>query len=153
MTTRKPRAYLPNAIGFFEDGRKILDDLVEKFTKMGFEIYEPFRECDKRPGERYFTVNNELMDKSDCLIAYLDGPLDVDSGVAEEIGRCYERIPIFALRTDFRIAGEHGATPINQQLLDAIIASRGSLSRSKKEWFDAIIEWREEFIRNQPSYF
>jgi nucleoside 2-deoxyribosyltransferase len=55
-----------------------------------------------------FNKNIAAIEKSDILIAVIDG-VDIDSGTAWEIGYAYAREkPVFGLRTDFRTLGIEG---------------------------------------------
>jgi len=50
----------------------------------------------------------ELLDSSDCVVAWLDGP-DGDSGTSFEVGYAYAKgIPVVGVRTDFRLNQERG---------------------------------------------
>ncbi len=58
--------------------------------------------------EAIFSKNLAAIDRSDILVAVLDG-VDVDSGTAWEIGYAYAKgKPVFGLRTDFRTLGIEG---------------------------------------------
>jgi nucleoside 2-deoxyribosyltransferase len=50
----------------------------------------------------------ELLDSSDCMVAWLDGP-DADSGTCFEVGYAFAKgIPVVGVRTDFRLNQERG---------------------------------------------
>lgn len=60
-----------------------------------------------REQERLFDVNREALEKSDFIVAIIDGA-DADSGTAWEMGYAFARKkPVIALRTDFRRVGHH----------------------------------------------
>ena len=55
-----------------------------------------------------FRACTDAVRQADVKVAVLDGP-DVDSGVALEMGRAYERgIPIIGVRTDYRESQDRG---------------------------------------------
>lgn len=77
-----------------------------------FEIYLPQEEGDtdnaryKDDLKTIFEHNMQVLQTSDLILAVIDGA-DADSGTAWEMGYAYaHNIPIFALRTDFRMAGK-----------------------------------------------
>src|SRR5689334_11021915 len=123
------KAYISNQYGFSETGKFLLDNLFyPKLEEIGIGIIDPFLECSKMIDFQYLIeqenksykevkefwkefnnkvtdTNNGLMVDSDCMIALLDGGHSVDDGVASEIGFYYSlHKPIFALRTDIRLA-------------------------------------------------
>jgi nucleoside 2-deoxyribosyltransferase len=59
-----------------------------------------------------FHRNLENLKKSNAVIAICDGS-DVDSGTSWECGYFFDKGNMFALRTDFRIAGDDVAHGIN----------------------------------------
>jgi nucleoside 2-deoxyribosyltransferase len=62
---------------------------------------------DKEEQSRIFSENLQALEKSDIIVAIIDGA-DADSGTAWEMGYAYAlRKPIFALRTDFRRTGQN----------------------------------------------
>jgi hypothetical protein len=169
------RAYLANQFGFSETGRHLLETLVKpKIMEMGILINDPFIECGKEldyaylakleKGGKYSTlkrywqefslkvtpINNRLMQNSDCMITILDGGHALDDGVSSEIGYYagIARGPIFALRSDFRLA-ENITAPINTQVYGYILQSKGMLATvpdAIEKWFSAIKEWHAAFI-------
>ena len=53
-----------------------------------------------------FTTCHEAIDRCNCVVALLDGT-QVDDGTAWEIGYAYAKgLPVYGLRTDFRMAGD-----------------------------------------------
>lgn len=162
--------YLANQFGFSETGLWLLNDLIKPgLERIGINILEPFTEVGKVIdfssldslkyheerksrlrgfSERIGPINDKLMQKSDCLLALLDGGPAVDDGVAGEIGYYagIKRGPIFALRSDFR-CGENMSVSINPQLLGYILGSRGELYEPPKaidRWFERISAFKEE---------
>jgi len=70
-------------------------------------------------------TNAERIDKSDAVLAILDG-VDVDSGTAAEIGYAFARGKrVYGLRTDFRLAGDNIGSTVNLQVQYFIEASGG----------------------------
>lgn len=70
-------------------------------------------------------TNAERIDKSDAVLAILDG-VDVDSGTASEIGYAYAKgKKVYGLRTDFRLAGDNIGATVNLQVQYFIEASGG----------------------------
>lgn len=159
------KAYISNQFGFSETGRYLLDNLFyPKFRECGIEILDPFVECSKHldfdflksiDDKPYWQVkefwdkfnsivtltNNYFMDKSDCMIALLDGGHTVDDGVASEIGYYQGQYkPIFALRTDLRLADNLG-TSINSQILGYVRKDR--LYNSFDELIVALQNWNK----------
>lgn len=86
------------------------DDRVSRLGKINHEIGK---------------TNAERIDKSDGMLAILDG-VDVDSGTASEIGYAYARgKKVYGLRTDFRLAGDNLGATVNLQVQYFIEASGG----------------------------
>jgi len=58
----------------------------------------------------------DAIDRCTCLVALLDGT-QVDDGTAWEIGYAYAKsIPIYGLRTDFRVAGDTQHNYVNSMI-------------------------------------
>jgi glutathione S-transferase len=77
---------------------------------------------------RLGAANAALIRRAAGIFAVLDGT-DVDSGTAAEIGYASGLgRAIVGLRTDFRMAGDNAATPINLQVLHFIEASGGAFA-------------------------
>ncbi|HVP93949.1 MAG TPA: nucleoside 2-deoxyribosyltransferase [Methanoregulaceae archaeon] len=88
---------------------KIRDILKDHF----FDVYLPQEVGDdtncrsKSEHEEIFRMHREALDQVDLLVAVIDGA-DADSGTAWEMGYATHRgIPVYAIRTDFRMAGHH----------------------------------------------
>jgi len=173
MADKIVRGYLANQFGFSETGRESLKRLIiPKIEEIGITVINPFDECAKMLDPRVLEqhqyhskimelwekfsknvtpTNNNLMQKSDCMLAILDGGHAVDDGVSSEIGY-YAGIrqgPIFALRSDFRTA-ENPWAPINSQVLGYILQSEGTLvygENALNRWFEEIRKWYNNFSR------
>lgn len=87
--------------------------------------------------------NNERMIRSvDMLVAVLDG-VDVDSGTSGEMGFAYGiGLPVFGLRTDFRVTGDNEAAGINLQLRYFIEQSGGSYHTTLESLIAALRDFR-----------
>lgn len=85
-------------------------------------------------------TNAERIDKSDAVLAILDG-VDVDSGTAAEIGYAYAKGKrVYGLRTDFRLAGDNLGAIVNLQVEYFITASGGRIVTD----VDSLIECAKE---------
>jgi len=72
-------------------------------------------------------INEELIDKSQLVIAILDGS-DVDSGVASEIGYAYaNKKIIIGYRNDFRLSGDNFGATVNIQVEYFVKKSGGQI--------------------------
>lgn len=82
--------------------------------------------------------NIEAILKSDLVIANLDG-VDVDSGVAAEIGYAYGLgKKIYGWRGDFRRTGENEGVTINLQVEAFILRSGGKIARSLEDLLEIL---------------
>ena len=71
--------------------------------------------------------NERMIRSADAILAVLDG-LEIDSGVAGEVGMAFALgKPCYGLRTDVRLSGEFEGLPFNLQILYFIEASGGSV--------------------------
>jgi len=168
--------YLANQLGFSETGRYVLDNLIKpRISKIGICINDPFEECGKEIDFKHLgalelheavrkywadfsdkvnPINDSLMEKSDCMLAVLDGGHALDDGVSGEIGYYagIKRGPIFALRSDFR-CGENIAVTINPQILGYIKKSKGTLvdgPGALEGWFTTIQNWYDSLKNTIP---
>jgi nucleoside 2-deoxyribosyltransferase/predicted secreted protein len=138
ITFSRYRVYLAAPL-FSAAERSYNSALAELLRKNLFEVHLPQDSGDdsalrgKNEHERLFLLNREALERSDLVVAIIDGA-DADSGTSWEIGYAYARgIPVIALRTDFRLVGageqvnlmlEQSATVVTNQdqLLDALNA-------------------------------
>ncbi len=73
-----------------------------------------------------FESHVRALDSTDLLVAVIDGA-DADSGTSWEMGYAYRRgIPVYAVRTDFRIAGHH-------ELVNLMLEQSSAVARSLSE--------------------
>jgi nucleoside 2-deoxyribosyltransferase len=163
------KAYLANQFLFSETGRYALDTLIKpRIREIGIAINDPFEACGKELhldklakltlyedvrkfwaefSDKISPINNSLMQDSDCFLGILDGSHSVDDGVASEIGYYagIKRGPIFALRSDFRLA-ENISLGVNAQILGYIKSSNGAYvdgPNAIEKWFSTIKQWHD----------
>ncbi|NYT05118.1 MAG: nucleoside 2-deoxyribosyltransferase [Methanomicrobiales archaeon] len=86
-------------------------ELFSLLTAHAFEVYLPQEVGDtshtrgRDEHAAIFTRHREELDRTDMVVAVIDGA-DADSGTSWEMGYAYARgIPVIALRTDFRRTG------------------------------------------------
>jgi nucleoside 2-deoxyribosyltransferase/predicted secreted protein len=87
--------------------------LSELLSSHFFEVYLPqvvgddSHHRDQVAHREIFSRHLRELETTDVVVAVIDGP-DADSGTAWEMGYAYaRRIPVIAIRTDFRMAGLH----------------------------------------------
>lgn len=89
--------------------RKLRDEI----KRAGFNVFLPQEDSnnikdEKNRQEIIFNKNVAAIERSDVIVAVIDGT-DVDSGTAWEIGYAFAREkPLIGLRTDFRTLGIEG---------------------------------------------
>ncbi|MHA1682472.1 MAG: nucleoside 2-deoxyribosyltransferase [Promethearchaeota archaeon] len=145
------RIYLASALGFSSLlSAGPLKSVQDNLEALGYDVVEPFsynaklgaqiRVIEKTEKDVETLVKNlsrinvqiamsnvRAIDSCDVVVALLDGPPDVDSGVAAEIGYASAKGKyIVALRTDFRPGGDNLGSKINLQV-EYFIASSGGL--------------------------
>ncbi len=149
----KPRVYLASPLGFATSTRGFMGEVVVALNQW-VEVSNPWddhrfdhefaeisrlHEHEERV-RRLHAINHELgrgneerIRTSAALIAVLDG-VDVDSGTAAEIGFGYALgMPIFGIRTDFRLAGDNHGAVVNLQVQYFIEESGGRIVGSLEE--------------------
>jgi nucleoside 2-deoxyribosyltransferase/predicted secreted protein len=119
--------------------------LRELLTSHLFEVYLPQEvgdDTDQRNMEFHreiFRRHREALDRTDVVVAVIDGA-DADSGTAWEMGYAFAHgIPVFAIRTDFRMAGQH-------EHVNLMLEQSARLVRSTAELLDALQALRPERI-------
>jgi len=136
MTFSQYQVYL--AAPLFSEGERVYNlSIARQLRNNFFDVYLPQEAGDDSPTRekaeqvRIFSENLKALEKSDIIVAIIDGA-DADSGTAWEMGYAFAHgKPVFALRTDFRRSGGHekvnlmleeSATVVNStiHLLDAI---------------------------------
>ena len=141
------RVYIASPLGFAASTTAFMNDLVARLTDV-VDIENPWDDVrfvdefaeiatldryDERVN-RLGKINHELaktnaerIDKSDAVLAILDG-VDVDSGTAAEIGYAFAKGKrVYGLRTDFRLAGDNIGSTVNLQVQYFIEASGGRI--------------------------
>ncbi len=153
--------YLASPLGFTEIGRAALPGFVEALSSVGWEVRDPWqlnadlpeRELelaefsgfvrDKKVAELVDLVgrrNEQAIDECDLVVAILAG-VDVDSGVAAEIGYAYAKgKTVFGYRGDFRDVGDLPGAEVNIQVLRFIRASGGRVVRTLEELTETLVE-------------
>lgn len=151
-TGRGPGIYVASPLGFSDPGRRYLESVLHPaLVAEGFTPLDPWaagREvvASRTPEMSDETVNSMLGAKNialinacDAVLAVLDGS-DVDSGTAAEIGyACGIGKLVVGLRTDFRLAGENLAAPVNLQVISFLDTSGGALARSLPEAIEDLV--------------
>jgi nucleoside 2-deoxyribosyltransferase len=104
------RIYLAGPL-FSEAERSWNLKIAEYLRSYAYDVYLPQEIGDSSASrgvdahQEIFTQNHAALDESDIIVAVIDGA-DADSGTAWEIGYAYARgIPVYAIRTDFRMVG------------------------------------------------
>ncbi|MDY0387856.1 MAG: nucleoside 2-deoxyribosyltransferase [Methanolobus sp.] len=90
--------------------------LRDRLVEMGFAVFLPQEDGNDTQSSRMedrqrITFENDVrgIDRSDIVLAILDGGSDVDSGTAWEMGYAYAKgMPVLGLKTDFRTLGDEG---------------------------------------------
>lgn len=104
--------------------RKLRDLIMNE----GFLVFLPQEDSnnihdEKNRQEIIFNKNLAALDRSDIIVAVIDGA-DVDSGTAWEIGYAYSKgKPVLGLKTDFRTLGIEGT--VNLMIERAVILCTG----------------------------
>lgn len=106
------RVYL--AAPLFSDAERAYNaHLAAQLERNLFEVYLPQEAGDdsaargKTEQHRLFRTNLQALEDSDIIVGIVDGP-DADSGTAWEMGYAFAHgKPVYAIRTDFRRAGDH----------------------------------------------
>lgn len=153
----KKKAYLASPYGFTDSGREFMKHILPILERY-FDVLNPWDLLDKTKKEvekitsinelnkqkellsnlsmKIAKNNEKMIRESDILIAVLDG-VDVDSGVAAEIGYAYAiNKLIIGYRSDFRLTGDNLGVIVNLQVEYFIRNSGGIIVRNIKELID-----------------
>ena len=149
-------AYLASPLGFTDAGQEFMKRKLSPMLKnLGLTILNPWDSLDFTSLEikkiltitnyeerilRLKSLNNEIakgneemINKSDIMIAVLDGT-DVDSGVAAEIGFAYANgKKIIGYRGDFRVTGDNVGAIVNLQVEYFISQSGGTIATNLED--------------------
>jgi len=100
-----------------------------------FEVYLPQEAGDdshdrgREEHWRIFESNLKALAESDMLVAVIEGA-DADSGTSWEMGYAFGHgIPVYSVRTDFRIAGQHELVNLMLEQSSVIVRNVGDLPR------------------------
>ena len=154
----KKRVYLASPLGFAASTRAFMAETIVLLSEVvtvvnpwddtsfaaDFERAQALTDINQRR-KAFHEINlgigakNERMIRSvEMLVAVLDGA-DVDSGTAGEIGFAYGLgLPVYGLRTDFRLTGDNEAAGINLQLRYFIEQSGGAYFTTVHTLVDAL---------------
>jgi nucleoside 2-deoxyribosyltransferase len=154
----KKRIYLASPLGFAASTRGFMVKTIARLAEVvsvvnpwddtsfaaEFERAHSLTEINERR-QAFHRINlgigakNERMIRSvDMLVAVLDG-VDVDSGTAGEMGFAYGLgMPVYGLRTDFRVSGDNEAAGINLQLRYFIEQSGGAYFTTVDDLIDGL---------------
>lgn len=101
-----------------------------------YEVYLPQETGDSDASrgadahQMIFQENHRALDAADLVVAVIDGA-DADSGTAWEMGYAYARgIPVYAIRTDFRMAGASELVNLMLEQSAVVVRSIEELIRS-----------------------
>ena len=118
---------------FSEAEKKFNSVISDLLTSHFFLVYLPQDVGDdnsSRDGVQHikiFESNIKALDSADLLVAVIDGA-DADSGTSWEMGYAYRRgIPVYAVRTDFRIAGHHELVNLMLEQSSTVVKSPSDL--------------------------
>jgi nucleoside 2-deoxyribosyltransferase len=132
------KVYLASPLGFSELGRIAMVAVVARLEELGHEVLNPWDgdfsadikaamadgspEAIRALEALISRENRVLIDRADALMGVVDG-MEPDSGTCWEMGYAVGRgLPVYALRTDFRSAGDFGGLPFNLQLGEGLVA-------------------------------
>jgi nucleoside 2-deoxyribosyltransferase len=139
MKKNKIYIYLASPYGFTDAGREFMNNVfIPNLSHDEIEVLNPWNSFKSAVSEiekislindkiklarslgkfnyKIASHNEELIDKSQFMIAILDGS-DVDSGVAAEIGYAYaNKKTIIGYRSDFRSSGDNFGAVVNIQV-------------------------------------
>jgi nucleoside 2-deoxyribosyltransferase len=142
------KIYMAGPLGFSDAGSSFYyGTLIPEVKRQGYEPIDPWKLTDqakidavkalpygskRRNAWRKLNVtiggnNRKGIDKSDMVLAVLDG-VDVDSGTAAEVGYAYAMgKPILGYRGDFRLSADNEGSMVNLQVEYFIRQSGGDI--------------------------
>lgn len=158
--------FIASPLGFAESTRDFMKVIEDVITNAGYTPVNPWRLNPGVPSKpdvispnklsvedrRIASENKQALDKSNFVVAILDGP-DVDSGTASEIGYANAKGKIIVgYRGDFRRSGECEGCVVNLQVQYWIEESGGKVTRSIDELHTVIISsFGRSAIERKPS--
>jgi len=156
----KKQIYLAGPL--FSKGERDFNILLRnRLVKMGFSVFLPQEDGNDTESSRHeerqkMIFENDIrgIDRSDILLAVLDGGSDVDSGTAWEMGYAYARgIPVLGLKTDFRTFGEEGIVNLMMEMsMEALERDIESITNVLGKYLDSEdIQIREDPTKNDEK--
>ena len=165
------KIYMASPLGFSEAGRSFYNGtLIPEVIRLGFEVIDPWTLTDqakidavekmpygpaKRDAWRRLDVeiggnNRAGIDRSDAVLAVLDGT-DVDSGTAAEIGYAFAKgTPILGYRGDFRLSADNEGSTVNLQVEYFIRQSGGDIVTKLADLAPALARMKAAGPKRQP---
>jgi nucleoside 2-deoxyribosyltransferase len=134
------RVYL--AAPLFSEGERAYNlSIARNLRNNFFDVFLPqetgddSHKRDKEEQSRIFSENLQVLEKSDIIVAIIDGA-DADSGTAWEMGYAYaQKKQVIALRTDFRRAGIYERVNLMLEESAIIVTSTTELLEAMKSPF------------------
>jgi nucleoside 2-deoxyribosyltransferase len=126
------RIYLAGPL--FSEAERLYNLKIARLLRSySYEVYLPQETGDtdaSRGSEAHkdiFIVNHQALDAADLVVAVIDGA-DADSGTAWEIGYAFARgIPVYAIRTDFRMVGSDERVNLMLEQSSILVTSQDAL--------------------------
>ena len=165
------KIYMASPLGFSEAGRSFYNGtLIPEVIRLGFEVVDPWTLTDqakidavqnmphgqaRRDTWRRLNVeiggnNRAGIDRSDAVLAVLDGT-DVDSGTAAEIGYAFAKgTPILGYRGDFRLSADNQGSTVNLQVEYFIRQSGGDIVTKLADLAPALARMKAAGPKRQP---
>jgi nucleoside 2-deoxyribosyltransferase len=165
------KIYMASPLGFSEVGRSFYNGtLIPEVMRLGFEVIDPWTLTDqakidavekmpygveRRDAWRRLNVeiggnNRAGIDRSDTVLAVLDGT-DVDSGTAAEIGYAFAKgKPILGYRGDFRLSADNEGSTVNLQVEYFIRQSGGDIVTKLADLAPALARMKAAGPKRQP---
>jgi nucleoside 2-deoxyribosyltransferase len=165
------KIYMASPLGFSEAGRSFYNGtLIPEVIRLGFEVIDPWTLTDqakidavekmpygveRRDAWRRLNVeiggnNRAGIDRSDTVLAVLDGT-DVDSGTAAEIGYAFAKgKPILGYRGDFRLSADNEGSTVNLQVEYFIRQSGGDIVTKLADLAPALARMKAAGPKRQP---
>lgn len=165
------KIYMASPLGFSEAGLSFYNGtLIPEVIRLGFEVIDPWTLTDqakidavekmpygveRRDAWRRLNVeiggnNRAGIDRSDTVLAVLDGT-DVDSGTAAEIGYAFAKgKPILGYRGDFRLSADNEGSTVNLQVEYFIRQSGGDIVTKLADLAPALARMKAAGPKRQP---
>ncbi len=160
--------YAAGPLGFSEAGRHFYETVFLPMLKqVGFEVIDPWVLTEQSIIEKASSLpygeeqrqawieankiiarNNMLgIDRSQIVVAVLDGT-DVDSGTAAEIGYAAKSgIPVIGYRGDFRLSADNPGSTVNLQVQFFVELHGGVIATKINDLRDVLILWYEKLSK------